>query len=330
MNEKKNGRIVYHAHCTDGWTAAFVAAICWFPSRDEELGEIEFVPASYKDNLLEREDLGEVAETIVVDFSLPPEDLDQFVERWGGDIYTLDHHQSALHRYKAVLGEGLQRVPSRRKYVATHSSGRGKIIFNLDRSGAALAWESFSGGGIRQDVSARGMRTLVAYVEDRDLWRFRLARSREVNAKLQILPKGEEHLDLWVDIANRMSSPQGVLEIANEGRQILSSQDALVERALSNAFVLEEESIEEILDGRLEEGVAVCNSSLLQSEIGNALLDKYPEAPYAAVWHQTSSGIKVSLRSEGSRSDVSKVAETYGGGGHRNAAGFYVHRKRKE
>ena len=46
--------------------------------------------------------------------------------------------------------------------------------------------------------------------------------------------------------------------------------------------------------------------------------------PFAACYYDTPDGRVYSLRSSDEGEDVSAIAEVYGGGGHRNAAGFKV------
>ena len=64
------------------------------------------------------------------------------------------------------------------------------------------------------------------------------------------------------------------------------------------------------------------NASANQSEVGHELLQRYPEAPFAAIYFDTADGKrKWSLRGRGNV-DVSALAKQFGGGGHHNAAGF--------
>ena len=63
------------------------------------------------------------------------------------------------------------------------------------------------------------------------------------------------------------------------------------------------------------------NSSILISEIGDALIKKLP--PIAVIWFKAGNKKRASLRSNG-EIDVSKIAEKYGGGGHKCAAGFAI------
>jgi nanoRNase/pAp phosphatase (c-di-AMP/oligoRNAs hydrolase) len=62
---------------------------------------------------------------------------------------------------------------------------------------------------------------------------------------------------------------------------------------------------------------------MFASETGNALVNKEKRIGIAIVWYSEGGAIKVSLRST-DKFDVSKLAEKYGGGGHKKAAGFII------
>src|SRR5690606_38974757 len=72
--------------------------------------------------------------------------------------------------------------------------------------------------------------------------------------------------------------------------------------------------------------VPAVNSCILHSEIGHELCRLYPRHGFACVYRELHrKGIRVyNLRSVGD-TDVSAVAKLFGGGGHKNAAGFTVH-----
>jgi len=65
----------------------------------------------------------------------------------------------------------------------------------------------------------------------------------------------------------------------------------------------------------------IIETPVFHSEVGNALAQKLP--PIGIVWVQKNGKISVSLRSDGTV-DVSKLAEKYGGGGHKSASGFVL------
>ena len=72
--------------------------------------------------------------------------------------------------------------------------------------------------------------------------------------------------------------------------------------------------------------VASCSYDFV-SEAAHELLNRNPDAPFAACIVRSHDGTTYSLRSMDDRMDVSEIAKSYGGGGHRNAAGFRVKSK---
>ena len=64
------------------------------------------------------------------------------------------------------------------------------------------------------------------------------------------------------------------------------------------------------------------NASENVSELGNLMCERYPDAPFSMSYCDRGDGMRsYSLRSIGDF-DVSVVAKAFGGGGHKNAAGF--------
>ncbi len=164
--------------------------------------------------------------------------------------------------------------------------------FDMEKSGARMAWEYWH--------PTQAFPEAFAYVEDRDLWRWSLPESREVALALTQIPF---EFEAWacLDVES--------LKIA--GRSLLGFQTSLIDRAVKKAHWLD-------LAGHR---IPASNSCLFQSEIGDELCQKFPEAEFAAVYYSKGDSIAWSLRSIGDF-DVSVVAAKFGGGGHRNASGF--------
>lgn len=249
----------YHANCADGFAAATAAWLI--------LGERStYTPVRHGSPLPE---ISSDARLAIVDFAYPREVLLELAGRVES-LIVLDHHRSA-----AVDLEGLDFA-----------------LFDMEKSGARMAWEYWHQG--------RPFPEAFAYVEDRDLWRWKLPESREVALALTQIPFDFEQ---WAR-----------LEVANlrlAGRSLLGFQLSLIERAVKKAHWIE-------LAGHR---VPASNSCLFQSEIGDELCRKFPEAAFAAVYYNKGDSLAWSLRSVG-EFDVSQVASAFGGGGHRNAAGF--------
>ena len=134
--------------------------------------------------------------------------------------------------------------------------------------------------------------------------------SRAVSAYLS---SREMDFATWDNIARDFETAEGYLRAVEAGKAILRSKQQDVRRIAQLAYVGEVG----------EHRVPVVNSSIMQSEIGEYLVNAHPESPFAAIYFDVSPTVrKWSLRSRGNGFDVSQLAKQFGGGGHPAAAGF--------
>jgi uncharacterized protein len=177
-------------------------------------------------------------------------------------------------------------------------------VFDMSRSGAGIAWDQLHGTKRPK---------LVDYVEDRDLWRWQLPHSKAINAWI-----GSWDFDFhgWSGIAHD-------LEVASDatratGDAILRKDHRYVQSMCKEARLVE-------FAGHV---VPVVNAPYINTSELVGSLAEHPQGegtvPFAVGWFQRHDGkYQYSLRSRGDF-DVAKLAESFGGGGHRNAAGFTV------
>ncbi len=169
------------------------------------------------------------------------------------------------------------------------------VVFDMERSGAGIAWDYF--------FPSRKRPALIDYIEDRDLWRFALPQSREVHAGLSSHPYDFE---VWDDLVRRP-----IEQFVNEGE--------VIERKHFQDI----RSLLPVVKRRMTIGgisVPVANMPItMVSDAGNILATG---EPFAACYWDTESGRVFSLRSGDDGADVSEIAASYGGGGHKRAAGF--------
>lgn len=111
-------------------------------------------------------------------------------------------------------------------------------------------------------------------------------------------------------LLQKLNSKNGVQEALLIGRGISDYRNKLIDSIIKNKQSL-------LLENNLQ--FEIINSPFLRSELGNLLAK---DQKIGLVWFDTGKEIKVSLRSEKNGKDVSKIAEIFGGGGHKNAAGF--------
>jgi len=222
----------------------------------------------------------------IVDFSYKRPVLDSMTSRAAGSILVLDHHKTAA--------EELAGLPSPHPDNPYHPL---LAVFDMDRSGAGITWDYFHEGAARP--------RFVDHVEDRDLWRFKLPGTREIHAAMSAYPFT---FDAWEAIA-----ATDIAELVREGAAIDRKHKRDIETLLP------------IHKRRMRIGgheVWVANMPMtMTSDAGHALAKG--EAFGACYW-DVPAGRVFSLRSTDEGLDVSEVAKAYGGGGHRNAAGFQL------
>lgn len=270
MTTNKPPIIFFHALCSDGMCAAWVAS--------KRYKDADFRPMHYDSKVEFAELAGRLV--LVLDMSFPRNVIER-MHADAGEFSLLDHHASAARK--------LSDLPY--------------CKFTTDRSGAGLTWETLFIGPAQ---------LLVQYVEDRDLWKFSLDRSREVAAAIQELPIGMPgqplHFEAW-DKAAQLD----VDTLALAGGHHLQTANRLAAQIESQAQ----------LSMLADVPCMVASSPVLVSEVGHLLAKRLP--PMGVVYSQRADGVySYSLRSVGDF-DVSAVAAKFGGGGHRNAAGFTWH-----
>ena len=233
-------------------------------------------------------------------FGVPPPDVR------GKDVYVFDfsYPRETLSRMAAEARSLL--VLDHHKTARADLEGLPYCVFDMERSGAGLTWDHLAATIAPAKPEPRPW--LVEVVEDRDLWRFRLGdRTRAVSAYLATLPMTFE---AWDELQS--SGPE---EAEAKGASIQAYIDSYGEKACEHAVFRP-------LGGHLVPCINVfyenCSDHLAR------LCRLYPQHPFAASFFLGREGRWLfSLRSVG-EFDVSAIARGYGGGGHRNAAGFDV------
>jgi len=292
--------IIHHAGCSDGICAAMILRN-FFVKLDGNRN-IDCIPAAYGD-LPPDPSMLQGKHVYIVDFSYPREDLVK-INCTARTLVVLDHHKSA----------------------AANCEGLDFCFFDESRCGAELAFAYVTTrttmGGFNLDtpfslslVDLPGkMPRIVEFVADRDLWKWKLDHSREINAWLASFRRCvESWSELQFALENNFDIALG------EGQAILRYERKLTARIAARAVQC---NFSQITAGRKPYTVQAVNTSELSSEVCHLLLEA-TTCDIACAWYMDGKGGVVhSLRSRAQGPDVSKVAQMYGGGGHKNAAGF--------
>ena len=300
--------VIYHAHCTDGFGAAFAA---WLKFGDDA----EYLPMAYGNikSILDVDLIGDTNRAVyILDFSFP-RDVMEFLFVNAQRVVWLDHHKTAFEMWCGNYEKGMMLSDTNGCY----GDGNHDIILNDNKSGALLAWEWFHGGEVPM---------LFKHVDDRDRWQFDLKGSKELHAGLAATKPWsfQQWHDLLFQHDHNLDGPflteAGTDKLKLEGAAILRAQNAdiasMVKQTRACMIQTKLEDMHYVADFR---GLA-CNASVHISELGHVVATQ--SGTYGLIWYLSHDNkVKCSLRSNGNY-DVSAIAKSFGGGGHRNAAGF--------
>ncbi len=184
-----------------------------------------------------------------------------------------------------------------------------EYIYDINHSGSILAWKYV--------YPKKPIPKLLRHIEDADLWKFKSFHTQKLLASLMTY---KFDFRLWDKIAADFEKPKTTQKYLDEGKAIFKYQGVLGKWIAKNAA--------EKVKFKNYTTYAV-NSPVLASEIGSLIVEKLKKADLAIVWYNCDDGrIRVSLISDG-KVDVSKLAQKYGGGGHRAVAGFMLDKNKK-
>ena len=256
---------IYHGNCADGFCAAWTV-------RKALRGDVDFHAGVYQNQPPDVTG----RDVILTDFSYKRAELERIVER-AKSVLILDHHKTAQAELEGLPGA--------------------VTVFDMDRSGARITWDHYFPGEAPPD--------LLLHIEDRDLWRFALPGTREIQANVFSYPYD---FAVWDALMER--DPQ---ELAAEGK------------AIERKHFKDIEELTKVVTREFEIGgyrVPVANLPYtLTSDAGHLLAR---DKPFAGCYWDTPDGRVFSLRSTEEGLDVAEIAKQYGGGGHKHASGFRV------
>ncbi|BFI32236.1 uncharacterized protein MPTK2_4g04030 [Marchantia polymorpha subsp. ruderalis] len=329
--------VLYHYPCPDGVFAALAAHLYHSAvgCPVHFLPNSVFQPLTVKDLNVEGVDV-----FYLLDFAGPQSFAVDLAHK-AKQVIVLDHHKTALETLPRN-GEGPQNLLS---------------VLDMSRSGATVAYDYFqeklqtadlkklppsliySRNPVSQSVNLlsesklQRVRALFKYIEDADLWKWKLPDSKAFSS-------GLSDIGLEFSYLKNPGIFEQLLELDTQdlicrGRESLKSKQAVIDGVLVESFRLA------LGGGQFGHCLAVRadDSAHLRSELGNQLAAKSLTSellPIGAViyvqpgYEGTETQFKVSLRSIGESADTTKISQAYGGGGHRNASSFLISREELE
>jgi len=265
QEEEMKKLCIYHGNCADGFGAATAVRIALGSNMvDFHAGVYQDPPPDVTNRYV-----------ILVDFSYKRDVMIDMAHK-AKNILILDHHKSAE--------ADLVNLPNN---VEVH--------FDMTKSGAVMAWEYFH--------QNEEIPQLLLHIQDRDLWKFKLEGTREIQACLFSYPY---EFKVWERLL--FADPQKLYE---DGKAIERKHFKDI-----NEFILAA-SYTTTIAGY---DVPILNAPYFWSSDAGHIMGE--GKPFAACYWDTPDGRIFSLRSANDGLDVSEIAIKFGGGGHKHAAGF--------
>lgn len=226
---------------------------------------------------------------VIVDFSYKRDKLFK-MSKICKSILILDHHKSAEENLTGIDKE-LDNV---------------SYIFDMNKSGAQISW-NYCYPGIDTPW-------FIEYIADRDLWKWELKNSKEINKAMFIgnWYNFEKLEELYIQSESKELLINKFIE---QGNLLLNYEKILINNAINCAVKCKFEGYVVLL--------TTCDYSI-KSEVGN-ILSNLDGIDFSATWTYiyNTNEWRISLRG-GNNCDIPlhKIAEKFGGGGHPRSCGF--------
>lgn len=281
--------IIYHSNCADGFGAA------WAAYKKFGADGAEYLPMNYNDPRVCATD-GKLTfpvdiatrDIYILDFSFKPEIIDAMLAI-ANYVTWIDHHKTAF--------EDFNFDPTKRIAYCDNELNW-NVILDPNKSGCVLTWEHFHPNIVAPE--------LLKYIQDRDLWRWEFSGTRDVASALRSRPFTFESFN---------DAYRNTAFLINDG----AAMNKLFDQQLADITKKPVPTRLHIGD-HTHVGLSVNCTPQFSSEGGNILAKQ--SGAFGMTWCVGEQGqVSASLRSIGDY-DVSAIAKQFGGGGHKNAAGF--------
>jgi uncharacterized protein len=282
MTDKKRTILIYHHDDNDGNCAAAVAA----NNYDRDEFAIKFVAINYGKEPWTEEEIKAAEKVWLVDFA--SDRMDEFVKACGPSLIWIDHHRTAMEKFPDLWNSSS--IPG---------------IRSLEKAACVLTWEFTHPENISPPPA-------VAYIGDKDMWRFEYAETRAFSAGFSLMVKTPDD-PVW-DVLLGPEYEDTVNKMISIGDLLLEAQSYKLQKAFDRGV----DFIFHKWRARL------VNTTGNISELGEFIYKK-PDYDIAVMWQAVENMIVFSLRSDSGNPespDCAGIAQQYGGGGHKNAAGF--------
>lgn len=280
--------VISHGYCRDGFSASTVAYKHFKQKYGKSLeSTVKFIPAAFNRSPPDCTD----KIVYILDFSYSYETICDII-KVSKSCLIIDHHKTSQ--------EALKDIPDTNK------------IFDMGHSGATLAHMYF--------YPYEPMPLFLQYIEDHDIWLHKLPDYKAFNAFMDTLDFEHE------TYLKYMSDDAATKAAIERFKTVSDANDALVDKIASGASCKFVKLFSRAINQTVYANVAMVNTNVFKSEVGNRIMTKKPFCDFAAPYSIKSDGTTLfSLRSTDYHGSVAHIAKHFmHGGGHRNASGCAI------
>jgi len=276
--------VIYHRKCIDGF--ASILSVHLFNKRyaNDEDKNIQYIPVNHNNYTMPDVKNKNV---LICDFSFTYDETLEIIKQ-ANNVLIIDHHETSANK--------LKNIPDRYK------------IFDVNHSAAVLTWKY-----VFPQISVP---LLLQYIEDRDILKNAMKFTNEFFVWFSTIPQVFEMYEKYLDnnVLTKMIKNYGVIYYKLNSYYVNGS----AEHAKPSFTQIQ------IGDKINYYFIGYHNQTNFKSDVGNAIMTKYKNLDFSAVYSisDNTTKTKFALRSNNTSIDVSKIAELFNGGGHRNAAGL--------
>jgi oligoribonuclease NrnB/cAMP/cGMP phosphodiesterase (DHH superfamily) len=287
---KGNIAIISHIDCMDGLASASIMFELY--KRDGWDPTVYYIQYKNEHKTIEalKNSESTIHKIIFTDFSLKCNEMIEFCNYFNDiEIEVFDHHKTAESELE----------------MAQLDCPNLSVLFDNDRSGAMICWDHCTHK--KPELKEIFPEWIYEYIQDRDLWRWKLAHSVFISEAMKLNIEKNNIYD-FMDFCKK-ATPSSLVEagivLEQKTRQMVTSKLAKVSEINVKGYTLK-----------------CLNATENISEIGNAICINYHK-PALMYFITDDLQLVCSLRSTDDLPDISELAKSFpGGGGHRNAAGF--------
>lgn len=231
----------------------------------------------------------------LVDFTLPLEEMRELAFL-ADHVYWVDHHIGVKDTHP--------------DWVINDVPANVSATFDPTQAACVLAWEKFT----------QYVPRVIKYIGDRDIWKFALPDSVEVNAGINHVMRGfrKQADETSQDVLRRFESMLGTIDCDD----FLAIGKVIAENTAMIASNYERKVVK-LLVGDMTYPLVIVASHSPISEIGNHLA-KTRQATVVLAFPLESGHWQLSFRGLDTTSSSQEAARALGGNGHRNAAGARI------